>query len=945
MDMVGGSGEVWLRSAAACGRHLGALGCQLPPSEGAHVTERRDCKSYTEPTTQSRDGDMARAMVATQAPAASGLGMWLWVAACSSWLLGVAWQWQASALQPMARLWGATALGAAGLSIAIWLEWRGRWRHRRRLVLVGLSVATALLGWGSTGWRAADVVAQRWPAHLQGRQGGDVWAVLRLEGLPQPLAMPGASSKQSRTSHAQEPQPASTRWRLDAVVQRWEGVQAEPGSRLPERVTLYADWPEARVPQAGQTWRMRLRLHPPDGLSNPGVNSGERASFGRGVRAVGQLLPGSDSLQWVDDADGPDWLDRIDRWRQREREAILRRVPEAREAGVLTGLAVGDQAAIAPGDWDVLRRTGLAHAVSVSGTHVAMLGSLCAALTRRLWSRSRRLCAWLPAPTAALWVAVLGAAVYALASGGGVPAQRTVWTLALMSALRLLGRAWPWPLVCLCCATLVTAWDPMALMQAGFWLSFVAVAVLMSAGDGLRMPEATAAGPSPVGQRIGRLGVAARCLRGEAIALWRTQRLVSLALMPLTLVCFQQVSLVGILANLVGLPAFAALITPLALAGTVWPGAWDLAAACTGLVFTGLQWLSAWPMAVWATPSAPLWLAILAVLASFALVVPGAWRWRSLALPFLLPLLWLPEPWRVLPRPTDGQFAAVAMDVGQGSAILVRTAQHDLVFDTGASLPAGADMGARVVLPVLQALGVQRLDALFISHQDNDHAGGARSVMQGVPVALLRSSLPQGHPLLGTSADRPALGAAGPASSEALPHQPCVAGQAWSWEGVHFEVLHPTASDLKQRQAASTNALSCVLRVQAADGASLLLTGDIEAPQEQALLARTPAASLRSTVLVAPHHGSRTSSTVAFLSVVQPEVIVIQVGRRNRYGHPSPQVMARYADMGVRVAATPDCGAWLWQSDGSWGSGRCWREQNRRVWDAQGATQPMPMWP
>lgn len=883
---------------------------------------------------------MARAMVATVPRGANGLGMWLWVAACSGWLLGVAWQWQATALQPMARLWGATALGAAGLSIAIWLEWRGRWWHRRRFVLVGLGVATALLGWGSTGWRAADVVAQRWPAHLQGRQGSDVWGVLRLEGLPQPLAMPAASPKQVRASHAHESQPVRTRWRLDAVVQRWEGVQAEPGSRLPERVTLYADWPDARAPQAGQTWRMRLRLHTSDGLSNPGVNSGEQASFGRGVRAVGQLRPGSDSLQWVIDADGPSWLDRIDRWRQREREAILRRVPEAREAGVLTGLAVGDQAAIAPGDWDVLRRTGLAHAVSVSGTHVAMLGSLCAALTRRLWSRSRRLCAWLPAPTAALWVAVLGAAVYALASGGGVPAQRTVWTLALMSALRLLGRAWPWLLVWLGCATLVTVWDPMALMQAGFWLSFVAVAVLMSAGDVLRMPVAPHVGP-----RVGRLGVAARWLRGEAIALWRTQRLVSLALMPLTLVCFQQVSLVGILANLVGLPAFAAIITPLALAGTVWPVAWDLAAACTGLVFGGLQWLSAWPMAVWATPSAPLWVAILAVLASFALVVPGAWRWRSLALPFLLPLLWLPEPWRVLPRPPDGQFAAMAMDVGQGSAILVRTAQHDLLFDTGASLPAGGDMGARVVLPVLQALGVRRLDALFISHQDNDHAGGARSVMQGMPVAVLRSSLPEGHPLLGTSADRPALGTTGPASNAALPHQPCVAGQAWSWEGVHFEVLHPTASDLQQRLAASTNALSCVLRVQAQGGASLLLTGDIEAPQEQAVLAREPAAALRSTVLVAPHHGSRTSSTAAFLSAVQPEVIVIQVGRRNRYGHPSPPVMARYADMGVRVAATPDCGAWLWQSDGAWGSGRCWREQNRRVWDARSDTPLMPMSP
>lgn len=902
---------------------------------------------------------MARAMAAAVPHEPKGLGMWLWVAACLGWLLGVAWQWQTVVLAPMASLHGATAAGAAGMLMAVWREWLGpgwRWRPTwclgarvgsRSGWLLVLALAAALLGWGSTGWRASALLAQRWPPTLQGR---DVWVVLRLEGLPQPLALPASPGGRAAQVNALNANPTSSattdsssaaskavppvrsRWRLDAVVQRWEGVQAEPGWRLPERVTLYADWPEARPPMAGQTWRMRVRLHPPDGLSNPGVASGERASFGRGVRAVGQLRPGADSLQWVSEADGPDWLDRIDRWRQREREAILRRVPEPREAGVLTGLAVGDQAAIAPADWDVLRRTGLAHAVSVSGPHVAMLGSLCAALSRRLWSRSRRLCAWLPAPTAALWVAVLGAAVYALASGGGVPAQRTVWTLALMGALRLLGRSWPWPLLCLCCATLVTVWDPLALMQAGFWLSFVAVAVLMSAGE---VPAHVSAGAdlgadvvarpaADTGTAASKLGAAMCWLRDEAWALWRTQRLVSLALMPLSLVCFQQVSLVGMLANLVGVPVFGTLITPLALAGTVLPWAWDLAATCTGLAFTGLQWLSAWPMAVWVAPSPPLWVAILAVLASFSLAVPGAWWWRSLALPFLLPLLWLPEPWRVLPRPALGQFAVMAMDVGQGSAILVRTAQHDVLFDTGASLPAGGDMGARVLVPVLQALGVRRLDTLFVSHQDNDHVGGAASVVRGLPVALLHSSLPDEHPL------RHALASDG----QALPHLPCLAGQAWHWDGVRFEVLHPTQADLQHRDTLPTNALSCVLHVETADGQSLLLTGDIEAGQERAILARVSAERLRSTVLMAPHHGSRTSSTEAFLLAVQPTEVVIQVGRRNRYGHPSPQVLARYEAMGLAVDSTPDCGAWLWQSDGRWGRGWCWREHARRVWDA-----------
>ena len=234
-------------------------------------------------------------------------------------------------------------------------------------------------------------------------------------------------------------------------------------------------------------------------------------------------------------------------------------------------------------------------------------------------------------------------------------------------------------------------------------------------------------------------------------------------------------------------------------------------------------------------------------------------------------------------------------------------------------------MGARVVLPVLQALGVRRLDTLLISHQDNDHVGGALSVVQGVPVALLRSSLPTAHPLLQWSAP----------SGKPVPHQPCMAGQAWQWDGVRFELLHPTAEDLDHRQALPTNALSCVLRVVAASAPtrSLLLTGDIEAPQERALLSRSAPGQLRSTVLVVPHHGSSTSSTPAFLAAVGPQQAVVQAGRRNRYGHPSPGVLARYAALGVHTELTPACGAWLWQSDGSMGEGQCWRSLHPHLWD------------
>lgn len=851
----------------------------------------------------------------------TGLGMWLWVVACLGWLVGVAWQWQSTQLASTQVLTAATVLAGACMLACGVTEARSAWGPWRLAGGVVLGLAALTLGWGSTGWRAAQLLEQQWPQALQRT---DVWAVVRLQGLPQPLQQP---QQPPSVKSAEKPfqRGAVTRWRLDAEVVRWEGVTAEPGTRLPERLTVYADWSAPQPPRAGQAWRVRLRLHAPDGLSNPGVSSGSRSSFGRGVRAVGQIRPGPESLQPASADDALGWQDRIDRWRQRVRDAIVQRVPSDRAAGVLTGLAVGDQAAIAPADWDILRRTGVAHMVSISGTHVAMLGSLCAALARRLWSRSPQLCHWLPAPTAAWWVAVLGAALYALASGGGIPAQRTVWTMALMGALRLLGVAWPWPLVWLLCASVVTAWDPFALMQPGFWLSFVAVAVLMSAA----LPTADAVVPGG-SKAVGAaqptvLARAWSVLRDEALAMWRTQRLVSLALMPLSLVCFQQVSVVGLAANLWAIPVFGALITPLALVGTVLPQAWDLASAITHVAFHALEWLSVSPVAAWAAPSPPLWVGVVAVLASFALAIPGSWRWRSLALPFLLPLLFLPEPWRALPRPAPGQFAALAMDVGQGTAVLVRTAYHTLLFDTGASLPAGGDMGTRVVLPVLQALGVRGLDVLLISHQDNDHAGGAASVLRGVSVGLMRSSLPEDHPLLQAPGTK----------GRPVAHRPCIDGQTWTWDGVTFEVLHPTEADLQARQAMSTNALSCVLRVQAASsGQSLMLTGDIEAAQEQAMVQRHPPGRLRSTVLMVPHHGSNTSSTSDFLAAVQAEQAVIQAGRRNRYGHPTPRVVARHEAFGARVIGTPGCGAWLWQSDGSWGAGQCWRALQRRLWDA-----------
>ncbi|MBN8511124.1 MAG: MBL fold metallo-hydrolase, partial [Burkholderiales bacterium] len=250
----------------------------------------------------------------------------------------------------------------------------------------------------------------------------------------------------------------------------------------------------------------------------------------------------------------------------------------------------------------------------------------------------------------------------------------------------------------------------------------------------------------------------------------------------------------------------------------------------------------------------------------------------------------------------------IVADVGQGSAVLVRTRRHLLVYDAGPRYAPEADAGQRVLLPLLRARGETRIDRLVLSHRDIDHVGGAAALLAGVEVAAIASSLEPGHPL----------------RRAGVPHEPCAAGGRWQWDGVDFEWLHP----LPGAAGASPNALSCVLRVQAADGRSLLLAGDIEAAQEAALVARA-GARLRAQVLVVPHHGSRTSSTEAFVQAVAPGTALVQAGYRNRFGHPAPAVQARYEALGVELQRSDHCGAWTWTAEGST---RCEREAGARYW-------------
>ena len=811
-------------------------------------------------------------------------GAW-WGLLAGAWLAGLGIQLQQSALASSATHAGLVVGGVLALLAVAWRAAATFGRHgprdgnasalrvQRGLrggLLVTAMVGAGALAFGLTGLRAEQRLAERLAPALEGQD-------LLVTGVVATLPQSG---------------PAGIRFvfAVEGAV-RADG-QGQPVA-MPSRLALgwysnfqddaFLDDPQAEL-QAGQRWRLPLRLKQPHGAMNPGGFDVELMWFEQGLGATGYVRvvrggPAAERL--ADDVGYP-----VQRLRQTVRDAILRHLPDPRTAGVLVALVVGDQAAIERDDWDLFRRTGIAHLVSISGVHVTMFAWLAGALAAWAWRRSSRLMLWWPAPTAGRWLGLALAIGYAMMAGWGVPAQRTVMMLAVAVGLRSLGWRWPWVLVLAAAAVVVTALDPWALLQPGFWLSFAAVGLLM------------------VSEPVRGAARAGKGARGALAGHLRAQVVATLGLAPLSLVIFQQISVVGFVANLVAIPLVTLVITPLALLGMLLPYLWTVAAWGVQALVWGLELLAQWPLAVWTTPAAPTWMAACGLLGALLAVMPAPWALRWLALPLALPLLWPP-----VARPALGQFEVVVADIGQGTAVLVRTRGHLLLYDTGPQYSRESDAGQRVLLPLLRSRGEPRVDLLVLSHRDTDHVGGAASLLAGHPVAAITSSLEPGHPLLASG----------------VPHSPCRAGQGWTWDGVQFDLLHPTPDDVAT--ARKPNAVSCVLRVQDARGLSLLLTGDIELPQEAALLQRS-AGVLASTVMLVPHHGSRTSSGAAFLDAVRPTKAIVQAGYRSRYGHPAPDVMARYAERGIDVVRSDQCGAWLWHDPVA----SCTRDVRRRYW-------------
>lgn len=624
----------------------------------------------------------------------------------------------------------------------------------------------------------------------------------------------------------------------------------------------------------GEHWRLVVRLQRPHGNANPYGFDYEAWLLEQGVRATGYVRPAANTNRRLD-AWTPGARVAIERARGFLRDRILAILGDKPHAGVIVALVIGDQRGIDQDDWDIFNRTGISHLVSISGLHITMVAGLAAWAVSALWRRSfwtqAQLPLKLPAQKAASLAGALVALLYVLLAGFGVPAQRTFYMLAVVAAAVWLGRIASSSHVLCMALGIVLLLDPWAMLWPGFWLSFGAVAAILYACSG-------------------RLGEQTRGWRAGLLLAARTQWALTVGLAPLTLLLFGQVSLVSPLANAVAIPVISLFVTPLALVGCILPS--PLADLVLGLAHLAIE-LLAWPLqclaapelAVWTAPAPAPWMLALALFGTAWMLAPRGWpqRWAGLA-------AWTPLLTQLPSAPPPGQFHVTAFDVGQGMALLVETHRHRLLYDTGPQYAPGASGATRVILPYLRGRGVKALDMLVVSHSDLDHVGGADALLQSVTVAQVSSSLPEAHALLRL----------------AKHHRRCAAGQSWEWDGVRFEMLGPDPASYAIPHL-KANARSCVLRI-GVGGKAILLAGDIEAAQEAALL-RQDAQRLRADVLLAPHHGSGTSSTAAFLQAVAPSVGIFQVGHRNRYRHPKKQIVERYAGLGIRQLRTDQLGA------------------------------------
>ena len=653
---------------------------------------------------------------------------------------------------------------------------------------------------------------------------------------------------------------------------------SQPADNFPAKIRLNWYNPKQAL-KAGQAWRMSVKLKPPNGRMNPGGFDYEAWQFANHIGASGYVRPKPppEQIELT-----PNIAHYFTLWRQAIADQVDAALPHGEQSGVIKALTIGDQTSITQTQWEVFRNTGATHLIVISGSHISLIAGMIYLLVRRGW-------AWLavlsvsPQQVAAV-AAWLAAMFYAGLAGYSIPTLRAMIMLTVTMAAIVWQRNTAPLHVLLLALTAVLLFDPFAVLSVGFWLSFIAVALLLYVSAG----------------RLGRSNYWQEATTAQLAT--------AIGLSPLLMVFFQQVSLISPLSNWLAVPIIGLLVTPLALAAIVLlflaPPLAGVLLQLTDLILQGLWWLllemSKWPLATLYCLQPPWYAVLTAGIGVLLLLAPRGFPARYLSLCLFLPLIFVNSE-----KPELGSAWLTLLDVGQGLSAVVQTKDHTLVFDTGGKFSENSDMGETVVLPFLRWQGIEKLDTLMISHNDNDHSGGAASLLAEVPVANISSSAPEW-------AERSNGGY-------------CRAGQQWQWDQVNFTLLSPPETAF-----AKENNNSCVLKIET-EKFSFLLPGDIERNAEN-WLAEEYADKLKSTVLIAPHHGSKTSSSLEFLEQVNPELVVIPVGYLNRFGFPHKQVLERYQQLHVRWLSSADAGAISIRADAEQLQIETEREKHKHYW-------------
>ncbi len=665
-------------------------------------------------------------------------------------------------------------------------------------------------------------------------------------------------------------------------------MRSENGEILSSPGEVRLGWyREAVTIKPGEYWRLHVRLKRPYGFSNPGGFDYERWLFQHRIRGTGYIINDKKN-ELLRNAS----IISINHSRYLLRNFINQTDLGEFEKSFMLALSLGDRSKISAKHWQTLTQTGTSHLLAISGLHIGLVAGLFFILGRWLWAFSPSLPLYLASQRFAALSALSGALIYAALAGFSIPTQRALIMLSIWLLSRFFHRRFVSSDVIALSLLAVLIIDPLAVVDVGFWLSFLAVSTI---AYGMTC----------------RVHTSSSIWRNSWWKWGRVQYLVAVGLLPVLVLWFQQYPLMGIFANIIAVPYVGFIVVPLVLMGAIllqiyFPAGeliLQLAGQALGLFWPFLDYLSTLKFSLWQSVSPSSLTFASAMFGVLILLMPKGMPDRWLGVFFLLPLLY-PRP----DSPGSGAFWLTQLDVGQGLASVIQTQNHSLIYDTGDRFSERFNTGEAVIIPFFKHQRLRHPDLLILSHGDRDHIGGSEAVLTSYPkLNVLTSAV---NKIRHFSVER------------------CVAGQQWHWDGVDFEILHPAPTGNYKG-----NNSSCVLKVSNGRH-SILLTGDIEQAAESRLVNAIPN-KLSSTVLIAPHHGSKTSSSPAFIDAVSPETVVFSAGYRNRFGFPKQDIISRYESRQVKILNTARDGALLFKFEQSGMTVNKHRQWNRRFWTTE----------